>query len=134
MPEILKNTTTFRVRYADTDKMQVAYNGNYFSFFETGRNELLRSYGLPYTEIEDSGFMLPLIDCYAKFINPAKYDDLMEITAELKFEYKPTMTINYNISVNGTTITVGYTRHVFVKRSDMTPVRPPKIFLDIIKK
>ena len=31
----LTHKTLFRVRYADTDKMGVVYNGNYFSFFES---------------------------------------------------------------------------------------------------
>ena len=133
MSSVLKHTCDFRVRYADTDTMGVVYNGNYFSFFETGRTELLRSKGLPYTEVEDKGFMLPLVDCYAKFINPAKFDDLLEITAVLEFENKPVIQINYNIDLKGKPIATGYTRHVFVKKGSMKPVRPPQLFIDLFE-
>lgn len=129
---VLEGKTEFRVRYADTDKMGVVYNGNYFSFFETGRNELMRKNGLPYTKVEENGFMLPLIDSYAKYINPAKYDDIIDIHAKLIYDNSIKLKFEYNIFVNDTTITTGYTRHVFVNKDNMKPVRPPKLFLDII--
>jgi len=134
MSEItLEHTTKFRVRFVDTDKMGIVYNGNYLSFFETGRNELMRNAGLPYTVVEKNGYMLPLIDSYAKYINPAKYDDLLNICAKLNYSEGIKIIFNYNIFVNDTTITTGYTRHVFVKKENMTPVRPPKLFLDTIR-
>ena len=44
---MITHSHTIRVRYADTDKMGVVYNGNYLAYFEIGRTELLRSVGLP---------------------------------------------------------------------------------------
>ena len=132
MPDILKHTTKFRVRYADTDKMGVVYNGNYFSFFETGRTELMRNFGLPYPKVEEIGYMLPLVDCYAKFRNPAKFDDVLDIKAELKYTGKPFLKFEYEIYVDEKLITTGYTQHVFVKSENMKPVKPPSVFMDII--
>lgn len=128
----LHHKTHFRVRYADTDKMGVVYNGNYFSFFETGRTELMRHYGLPYTKVEELGFMLPLVDCYAKFINPAKFDDVLEINAELDYNNTAVLQFNYKIECKNSLIAEGYTRHVFVNSSNMKPVRPPIVFTNII--
>ena len=34
-----------RIRYAETDKMGVAYHANYLVWFEVGRVELLRQIG-----------------------------------------------------------------------------------------
>jgi len=128
----LTHKTLFRVRYADTDKMGVVYNGNYFSFFESGRTELMRNYGLPYTKVEELGYMLPLVDCYAKFINPAKFDDVLEINAELEYNNTAVMQFNYKIECNNKLIAEGYTRHVFVNSENMKPVRPPYVFTNII--
>jgi acyl-CoA thioester hydrolase len=128
----LTHKTLFRVRYADTDKMGVVYNGNYFSFFESGRTELMRNYGLPYTKVEELGYMLPLVDCYAKFINPAKFDDVLEINAELEYNNTAVMKFNYKIECNNKLIAEGYTRHVFVNSENMKPVRPPYVFTNII--
>jgi acyl-CoA thioester hydrolase len=128
----LKHKTLFRVRYADTDKMGVVYNGNYFSFFESGRTELMRHFGLPYTKVEELGFMLPLVDCYAKFINPAKFDDVLEINAELDYNNSAILQFNYKIECESKLIAEGYTRHVFVNSTNMKPVKPPSVFTSII--
>jgi len=131
MNNILSHTSVFRVRYADTDKMGIVYNGNYFAFFETGRTELMRHFGLPYTLVEESGFMLPLVDAYVKYLSPARYDDKLEIKAEIKLEQKAVIEFKYNIKCGNTPIAQGYTRHVFIKQGNMKTVRPPKFFLDI---
>ena len=55
---MLSHKTTIRVRYADTDKMQFVYNGKYLEYFEVGRTELLRSAGLPYSQIEKEGYTI----------------------------------------------------------------------------
>ena len=49
-----------RVCYGDTDKMGVVYYGTYPRFYEAGRNELLRSYGITYREIEEAGMVWPV--------------------------------------------------------------------------
>ena len=53
---ILQHTSTIRVRYAETDQMRVVYNGEYLTYFEVGRTEALRAFGLPYTELEKEGY------------------------------------------------------------------------------
>ena len=39
--EPLRATTKVRVRYKDTDCMQIVYYGNYLTYFEVGRVELV---------------------------------------------------------------------------------------------
>jgi len=64
-----------RVRYADTDTMQVAYYANYFVWFETGRVELFRSRGLVYRDLEEMGFRTPVVEAAASYKAPARFDD-----------------------------------------------------------
>ncbi len=64
-----------RVRYQETDQMQVVFHGNYVTWFEIGRTEWIRHYGLSYRKIEESGLLLPIVDLSCRFIAPAKYDD-----------------------------------------------------------
>ena len=42
-----------RVRYGETDKMGYAYYGIYPQYYEIGRTELIRSFGLSYKKLED---------------------------------------------------------------------------------
>jgi acyl-CoA thioester hydrolase len=78
---MLSNKTEIRVRYADTDQMQIVYNGKYLEYFEVGRAEMMRAIGLPYSTVEKKGYQLPLLEAKVKYLNPAFYDDLLEVEA-----------------------------------------------------
>jgi len=71
--------TTVRVRYAETDRMGLLHHANYFVYFEQARTEMLRSRGIAYRDIEDSGHFLVVIELGCKFKKPAYYDDLLTI-------------------------------------------------------
>ncbi|GAO44280.1 acyl-CoA thioesterase [Flavihumibacter petaseus] len=76
--------TTVRVRYAETDQMNVVYHGNYAQYFEVARVEGIRALGLSYKDIEAMGILMPLVELHTKFLRPAHYDDLLTIRTTLK--------------------------------------------------
>lgn len=131
---MIKHTTTIRVRYADTDKMQFVYNGKYFEYFEVGRTEMLRELGLPYAEVEKAGYQLPLIESGARYFTPAHYDDLLEIEACVKELYTPRIHIEYKISRanGGDKIAEGFTTHAFIDIESKKAKRPPKIYIEAL--
>jgi acyl-CoA thioester hydrolase len=73
------STTAVRVRYADTDKMGVAYYANYLVWFEVARTEWLRDRGWTYREMETNGVMLPVITAHCEYLRSSHYDDLLTI-------------------------------------------------------
>jgi acyl-CoA thioester hydrolase len=76
---MITHETKIRVCYGDTDKMGVVYYGTYPRFYEIGRNELLRSYGITYREIESAGIVWPVRNMQITYLKPAFYDDLLTI-------------------------------------------------------
>ena len=64
--------------------MGVLYHGNYFTLFEMGRTELLRSHGYTYREVEESGFFGVVVKADCSYHKPAKYDDLLTIRTTIK--------------------------------------------------
>lgn len=132
---MLKNTTSIRVRYADTDKMQFVYNGKYLEYFEVGRTELLRSSGLAYSEVERNGYQLPLIEAGVKYFSPGRYDDILNIEATVKELISAKVHIEYKITREGTgeLIAEGFTTHMFINAETKKAVRPPKIYVDALK-
>ena len=110
---MVENKTTVRVIYADTDAMGVVYHTNYIKWFEVGRCELLRSMGYPYAQMEGNGVMLPVIECNCKYILPAVYDDLLEITARITEVKGATIMLDYEISRKETQelLVTGWTKH-----------------------
>lgn len=132
MSTAIHHQTLYRVRYSDTDKMGVVYHGNYLRLFEIGRTEMLRSIGLPYAELERQGYMLPVLESYASYTIPAMYDDELLIATTFTPEYSARMTIEYVITKSEATLVTGWTRHSFVTVDQFRPVRPPRIFLDVV--
>jgi len=132
---IFSHITQIRVRYADTDKMGVVYNGNYLTFFEVGRTELMRLLGLPYTKMEEAGFILPLLESHVNYKQSAFYDDILEVKATIDLsELKSKIRFDYEVYVQDFLIASGWTIHAYVLRENMKPVRPPKIILDLVEK
>lgn len=82
-----------RVRYSETDKMGYVYYGNYASYFEVARVEMLRSLGVSYKKLEEDGVMLPVLDFKIKYFKPAYYDD--ELTIRTRVEKIPGVRIHF---------------------------------------
>jgi acyl-CoA thioester hydrolase len=76
--------THIRVRYAETDQMNVVYYGNYAQYFEVARAESIRNLGFTYKEMEAAGVIMPVVEMQTKFLRPAHYDDLLTIKTILK--------------------------------------------------
>ena len=127
-----KVVTEYRGPYADTDQMGVVYYGNYLALFERARNELMRACGYTYKECEQEGVMLPVVHAEADYRSPAKYDDLLEISAWVQLQKGVRIEIACEVRRKGEdkVLVSGYTRHVFVSTKDFRPCPPPQRFLD----
>jgi acyl-CoA thioester hydrolase len=81
---MFESTTQIRVRYAETDQMDVVYHGNYAQYFEVARAEAIRKLGFTYKDMEALGTYMPIVELHCKYIRPAHYDDLLSIKVILK--------------------------------------------------
>ena len=74
---------SYRVPYADTDRMGVVYYANYFVYFERSRTEMMRSAGFPYSELEKMGVLLPVVEAHCNYRASAGYDDLLTLKSAI---------------------------------------------------
>jgi len=110
---------TIRVRYAETDRMGIVYNGNYLSWFEIARTELCRNWGKPYSYWESCGIMLPVAESYCRYKQPARYDDILQLWCGVK-ELKPySIKFCYRIILQDKSalLAEGWTKHAFTDAS-----------------
>ena len=132
---MLTHQTEIRVRYADTDQMQFVYNGKYLEYFEIGRTELLRDHGLPYNYLEKQDYLLPVLEAYVRYLNPAYYDDLLIIDSVVK--EMPTLKIHIDYKIvkkdSGEIVAEGFTKHVFMKKETKKVIKPPEFFINVLK-
>ncbi len=127
---MLIHKTSLRVRYADTDQMQFAYNGKYFEYFEVGRTEMMRDNGLTYKSIEANGYNMPVYCIHIDFKSPAFYDELLEI--ETKVEKLPVARVHIDHVIRSTernvVIAEGYIELVFIEKRNKKTYPCPAVF------
>ncbi|MEN0053496.1 MAG: thioesterase family protein [Mucilaginibacter sp.] len=128
---MFEHTTKIRVRYGETDQMGYMYYGNYAQFYEVGRVEMLRSMGLTYKGMEDSGIMLPVLELKCKYLKPALYDE--EISVRVIIDKIPGIRIHFRYELSnekGELINQGETLLAFINMTTNRPCRPPQDFID----
>jgi len=88
----------FRVRYAETDQMQVVYHSNYLVWCEMGRTEFIRALGMPYAELERQNVALAVVEATMRFHSAAVYDNLIRVTTTVREVKSRTITFDYVIT------------------------------------
>ncbi len=129
----LKNATSLRVIYGDTDQMGVVYYANYLRWFETGRSEFLRQIGLPYATIEQQGFHFPVVEVTCHYCESARYDEVVKVETELAQIGRATLIFSYRIArePDDVLLAKGSTKHACVDHAGR-PVRMPKVLMDAL--
>lgn len=116
-----------RVRYAETDQMDVVYYGNYAQYFEVGRVEAIRQLGLSYKNMEAGGIILPVVEFTAKYLRPAHYDDLLTVRSTIR-----EMPVDHRLAFHqevyneqGRLLTVGKVLLYFLKKDTKEKTKIP---------
>ncbi len=130
----IKNTTSYRVIYGDTDQMGVVYYANYFRWFEKGRSEFLRAVGLPYPTIEERGFNFPVVEAACRYLQSARYDDEVQIETSLVELRRASLSFEYRIlrASDARLLATGSTKHACVDSAGRMS-RLPQALHDAIK-
>lgn len=140
------HSTSFRVRYEETDQMGVVYHANYLIWFESGRTEMFRELGFAYRTLEGHGLLLPVTSADLQFKSPARYDDLITVYARLTTFTALRVVYEYEVRRHpagcegqdraaGELLVSGSTSHVWLNR-EWRPVRidraQPELFHSIV--
>lgn len=125
------NKINIRVRYSETDKMGVVYHGNYAQYLEIARVEWLRSRGISYKELENSGVMLPVVSLQINYKKSARYDDLL--TVELELLRSPGVKIEFDYKIwseDNQILAEANTVLAFIDANTFKPIRCPEYILE----
>lgn len=124
--------TWVSVRYAETDQMGVVYHGNYATYYEVGRCELLKQLGYSYKEMEADGWKMPVVQLVSRFKKPAYYNDELKIKTTLASWPGRLITFETHIFASDYLIHEGYTKLAFLNRENKS-VSAPDFFLILLK-
>ncbi len=128
-PRMAPFVHTLRVRYHECDPQSIVFNAQYFAYFditmtELWRTALERSYA---TMIADFGIDMVVAEATARFLGSARFDDLVDVEAEITRLGSTGMTTCMRVRRDGELLVEGELRHVFVDAEawTKTPIPAP---------
>jgi acyl-CoA thioester hydrolase len=108
--------------------MGFIYYGNYAQYYEVARVELMRKLGLSYSELEDFGVLMPVIDLHINFKKPAFYDE--EITIACWIDEIPVTRMKFFYHIFNSKllkINEGSTTLIFLNKRTGKPIKCPEL-------
>ena len=113
-PAALTDRTSLRVRFSETDPMQIVWHGEYVRYFEDGREAFGRRYGLGYMDIYREGYMVPIVELACQYKLPLTFGEEAIIetrflpceAAKIQFEYTIYRATDQSIVATGSTTQV----------------------------
>lgn len=129
--KMFQHEVQIRVRYGDTDKMGYVYYGNYPYYYEMARAEAIRALGISYKQIEDSGILMPVTRLNIKYVQPAFYDDLLNVRVTIPEMPNRGILFLYEIfNTEKVKTNEGETSLVFLETKSNKLVRAPQILIE----
>jgi len=123
-----------KVYYKDIDQMGIVYYSRYFEFFEEARTEMLSSIGLDYSNVEENGAMLPVIEAHCEYKKGATFSQGLIVKTYIRELPKVKIKFEYKICPAGSDeiLLTGYTVHACTNLEGK-PVKMPKYIRKILK-
>ena len=112
-----------RVVYYESDQMGVVHHSNYIRWFEEARDDLVRSRGIDYREIEARGVLMPVRSIACDYRSAAKYGDVAAIYAFPRFFNGVRLRYEYEVrGEDGVLIATGMSEHCFIDAETRKPL------------
>ena len=126
-------STEYKVNFYDTDAMKVVHHSNYIRWFEIGRVEYLRHYGLTLDDIMDDGYVFPITKIDAKYLSPGYFDDVLVIETTATALTKAQMALIVRKDT-GEVLVTGHSQNAFTRRDTGKITRLPDKFFEIFQR
>jgi acyl-CoA thioester hydrolase len=124
-----------RVYWEDTDAGGIVFYANYLKFFERARTEWLRSLGIEQGALRASaGGLFIVSETAVRYRAPAKLDDELLVTAELKSVGNASLIISQQARRGDTLLAEGTIRIGWVDDKTLRPGRIPPAILALLNR
>ena len=133
-------THSIRIYWEDTDAGGIVFYANYLKFKERGRTAWLRSLGIEQQRLRDEvGGMFVVSEATIKYLQPARLDDELVVTAQLQSAGRASMAILQQVLLKPKQPTdtpvllcEGTIRIGWVDAASMRPARIPPTLIQTI--
>lgn len=118
--------------YYETDGMRIVHHSNYIRWMEEARIYWLQYIGYPYSKVEESGLMIPVLSAECEYKYPIRFDDKFEIHLMLKDFNGVRFSVEYRVfnKTANKLSAIGKTSHCFVNM-DFRPARTKRDYPEL---
>ena len=131
-------THEIRVYWEDTDAGGIVFYANYLKFMERARTEWLRAMGVQQQLLRDeTGGMFVVTETQVRYHRPARLDDLLCVSAELKHMGQASITLSQQVVLAADPtykLAEGTIRIGWVEAATLRPVRMPGALLGTLER
>ena len=124
-------TVASEIPFHDLDPAGYVGHGNYATYLELARCELLQGFDYNSDAMMASGYVWPVVDLQVRYLRPLRFGDRIEVQASLR-EWEYRLRIEYAIrkQPSGERVTKAVTTQVAVdmKSAEMCLRSPPILF------
>ncbi|MBR5664920.1 MAG: acyl-CoA thioesterase [Bacteroidales bacterium] len=117
-----------KVKYYECDPMGVVHHSNYVRFMEEARVEMMDKLGFGYERMEADGVISPVLSLTCKFLRPAHFQEVVEISVRLSSSTAMKVSFAYEMRVEGNVVMTAESTHCFLENG--RPVSLEKRFPD----
>lgn len=114
-----------RVYIEDTDAGGIVYYVNYLKYMERSRTEFLRCFGYDKPAILEGGLLLVVHSAQINYRRPARLDDLLNVTAQIKKMARTYVEFQQNVLRDGDLVCEALIRIACVNAVSMKPSALP---------
>lgn len=125
----ISSTYKFRIRFNETDPLGIVWHGNYLIYFEEGREAFGREFNLTYLDIEQEGYVVPIVKSECEHKISLKYGEYATIETTLIPTPAAKMIFTYKIfNENNQVVCIGQTTQVFVEKNGTLSLNNPDFY------
>lgn len=126
---LLSHRETVRVRFNETDPLGIVWHGHYIVYFEDGREAFGRKHGLTYLDIQNAGFVTPIVKSTCEHFLPLKYGETFIIETTFVNSVSAKMIYQYKIfNEQNQLVCSGETIQVFLDSDNQLCLYAPEFF------
>lgn len=124
---ILKSVKEIEVRFNELDPLGIVWHGNYIQYFEDGREDFGRKYGISYNDLKKERIMAPIVSVNCDYKRFVKYGEKLLIETIFVDNPAAKFILNYKIyrKENDELVAEGSTVQVFTETNGELILIPP---------
>lgn len=119
-----------RVRWAETDKQGIVFNGHYLTWFDIAQTEHFRSLGFRYpTGLEQYGLDIFVVNANIDYRAPAHFDEVVTLAARIEYLGRTSLRFRMAVFREEELLVEGRVTYVIATKDGRAPSLLPDAFV-----